>query len=70
MDFGEEEEEPVQFTVVGDDKVICAPYLGGGWYECGCVREGVKEGADVREGGRCKEILRCVSVSTRLKVVM
>ena len=54
MDFGEEgeEEEPVQFTVVGDNKVICAPYLGGGWCGCGCVRERGKEGGGVSEGGR------------------
>ena len=45
MDFGEEgeEEEPVQFTVVGDNKVICAPYLGGRW--CGVwMCEGGREG--------------------------
>lgn len=30
MEFGEEGEESIQFTVVGDNRVICAPYLEGG----------------------------------------
>jgi len=31
VDFEEEVEEPAQFTMVGDDNVMCAPYLGGRW---------------------------------------
>ena len=34
LDFGEEVEEPAQFTMVGDDNIWCAPYLGGRWDMC------------------------------------
>ena len=34
VDFEEEVEEPAQFTMVGDDNVMCAPYLGGRWGVC------------------------------------